>query len=50
MLDLEHTINEVASNLSEKEISATKTNADALLNEFRTHGEAKLIMIAWDQQ
>lgn len=50
MIDLEHTIIEVASNLSEEEISATKTNADALLNEINTHGSAKLIMIAWDQQ
>jgi hypothetical protein len=50
MIDLEHTINEVASSLSEKEISTTKANADALLSEIKIHGEAKLIMIAWDQQ
>ena len=43
MLDLEHTINEVASNLSEKEISATKKNAEALLNEFEIHGTAKKV-------
>lgn len=50
MTDLELTISEVASNLSEKEISKTKTNAAALLKEITIHGEAKLIMIAWDQK
>ncbi len=50
MTDLECTINEVASNLSEKEISTTKANADELLKEFAIHGMAKLKMIAWDQK
>lgn len=50
MIDLENVINEVISTLSEDEISKTKVNADALLQEITIHGTAKLIMIAWDQK
>ena len=50
MTDLECTINQVVSSLSEKEISTAKTNTEALLKEISTHGAAKLIMIAWDQR
>ena len=51
MTGLERMINEVASSLSEKEISTTKKNVDTLLEEITVqNGAAKLIMIAWDQQ
>ena len=51
MLDLENIINEVVANYTEKEVSSTKENVDALLEEITIqNGVAKLNMIAWDQQ
>lgn len=50
MIDLEHTILEVASNFSENEVATTQKNVEALSQEISTQdGMAKLIMIAWDQ-
>jgi hypothetical protein len=51
MKDLENTIKEVASNLSEKTISTTQRNVDALVEELADqNGIDALKMIAWDQQ
>jgi hypothetical protein len=51
MTDLENVICEVASMISEKEISDKRNNVQGLLEELTSqNGMAKLIMIAWDRQ
>ena len=50
MKELESTIKEVAKHLQAKEINSAQENADALSREIVVCAEAKLRMIAWDQQ
>ncbi len=49
MMELEHVINELASDLAEDEVLSAQENAEALHEEVKIHGYTKLNMIAWDQ-